>query len=48
VEPDDKEKAAALAARKQMTVAALIITGSFALVFIAVALVLLFGHIKLF
>ena len=48
MESDDKEKAAALAAKKQMTTAVLIITGSFVLVFVAIALVLMIGHIKLF
>jgi hypothetical membrane protein len=38
VESEDKEKAAALDARKQMTAAALIITLSFVFVFVAIAL----------
>jgi hypothetical protein len=48
VEPDAKEKAAALAARKQMTAAVLIIAGSFVLVFVAIVLVVMIGHIELF
>jgi len=48
VETSEQEKAAALAAKKQMTAAAVIIVGSFVLVFVAIALVLAIGHIKLF
>jgi hypothetical protein len=48
VETSEQEKAAALAAKKEMTTAALIIVGSFVLVFVAIALVLVIGHIKLF
>ncbi len=48
VEPDEKERAAAQAAKKQMTAAILIMVGSFVLVFVAIALVILIGHIKIF
>jgi hypothetical protein len=48
VESDEKEHAAALAAKRQMTAAILIIVGSFVFVFVAIALVVLIGHIKLF
>jgi multidrug efflux pump subunit AcrB len=48
VEPEDKEKAAALDARKQMTAAVLIITLSFVFVFVAIALIVLIGHVQLF
>jgi hypothetical protein len=48
VEPIEKEKAAALAAKKQMATAALIIVGSMVLVFVAIALVVLIGHIQIF
>ncbi|HUB85132.1 MAG TPA: hypothetical protein VL971_05520 [Rhizomicrobium sp.] len=48
METSEQEKAAALAAKKQMTAAAVIIVGSFVLVFVAIALVLVIGHIKLF
>jgi hypothetical protein len=48
VESDEKEKAAALDARKQMTAAVLIIGLSFVFVFVAIALVVLIGHVQLF
>ncbi|HEY4709392.1 MAG TPA: hypothetical protein VIH46_04425 [Candidatus Acidoferrales bacterium] len=48
MEPEDKEKAAALDARKQMTAAVLIITLSFVFVFVAIALIVLIGHVQLF
>jgi hypothetical protein len=48
VESDAKEKAAALAAKRQMTAAVLIIAGSFVLVFVAIVLVVMIGHIQLF
>jgi multidrug efflux pump subunit AcrB len=48
VEPEDKERAAALDARKQMTAAVLIITLSFVFVFVAIALIVLIGHVQLF
>jgi hypothetical protein len=48
VEPSEREKAAALAAKKQMATAALIIVGSMVLVFVAIALVVLIGHITIF
>ena len=48
MELDDKEKAAALDARKQMTAAVLIIVGSFVFVFVAIALVVLIGHFRIF
>jgi hypothetical protein len=48
VEPSEKEKAAALAARKEMATAALIIVGSMVFVFVAIALVVLIGHVNIF
>ena len=48
MEPSEKEQAAALAAKKQMGTAALIIVGSMVLVFVAIALVVLIGHIQIF
>jgi len=48
VTPDDKEKAAALKAKNEMKAAVLIIVGSFVLVFVAIALVVVIGHIQLF
>jgi multidrug efflux pump subunit AcrB len=48
VEPEDKEKDAARNAKREMTAAVLIISLSFVLVFVAIALVVLIGHIKLF
>jgi hypothetical protein len=48
VEPDDREKAAAIAAKKQMTTAVAIIVGSMVLAFVLIALVILVGHIKIF
>jgi multidrug efflux pump subunit AcrB len=48
VETEDKEKDAARNAKREMTAAVLIISLSFVLVFVAIALVVLFGHIKLF
>jgi hypothetical protein len=48
VEISEQEKAAALAAKKQMTTAIVIMVGSFVLVFVCIALVLWIGHIKLF
>lgn len=48
MESDEKEKAAALNARRQMTTAALIISLSFVFVLVAVALIVLIGHIQLF
>jgi hypothetical protein len=48
VEPSEKERASALAAKKEMATAALIIVGSMVLVFVAIALVVLIGHIKIF
>jgi multidrug efflux pump subunit AcrB len=48
VEPEDKERDAARNAKREMTAAVLIISLSFVLVFVAIALVVLIGHIKLF
>lgn len=48
MEPEDKEKDAARNAKREMTAAVLIISLSFVLVFVAIALVVLIGHIKLF
>ncbi|MGA8013575.1 MAG: hypothetical protein WB949_14180 [Candidatus Acidiferrales bacterium] len=48
MEPEDKEKDAARRAKREMTAAVLIISLSFVLVFVAIALVVLIGHIKLF
>ena len=48
MELDEKEKAAALDARKQMKAAVLIITGSIVFVFVAIALAVLVGHIDIF
>jgi hypothetical protein len=48
VESDDKEKAAALDAKKQMVAAVLVITGSMVLVFIVIALAVVIGHIDIF
>jgi multidrug efflux pump subunit AcrB len=48
VEPEDREKAAARDAKKQMTAAVLIITLSFVFVFVAIALVVIIGHVQLF
>jgi hypothetical protein len=48
VNSSEQEKAAELAARKEMTKAAAIIVGSFVLVFVAIALIVVIGHIKLF
>ena len=48
METEDKEKDAARNAKREMTAAVLIISLSFVLVFVAIALVVLFGHIKLF
>jgi multidrug efflux pump subunit AcrB len=48
VETEDKEKDAARNAKREMTAAVLIISLSFVLVFVAIALVVLIGHIKLF
>ena len=48
MESEDKEKAAARHAKREMTAAILIIVGSFVFVLVTIALVLLIGHIKLF
>jgi hypothetical protein len=48
MESEDREKAAARHAKQQMTAAVLIITLSCVFVFVAIALVVLIGHIKLF
>ena len=48
METEDKEKDAARNAKREMTAAVLIISLSFVLVFVAIALVVLIGHIKLF